>query len=90
MFEESDVVLNTESVSSDILTNPSNPLPMQNSYCDHRNFDSVNMAYDSTKHQMFSPKSLVSFSNKSGPIKNVFTEPVVRTVQNSQSYPVYK
>jgi hypothetical protein len=27
------------------LTNPSKNLPMQNSYCDHRNFDSVNQCF---------------------------------------------
>jgi hypothetical protein len=45
MFEATDFVLNTKSVPSNIflktfqiITN----LPMQNSYCDHRNFDNVN------------------------------------------------
>ena len=41
MFEETDSMFNTESVAS--LTNSlKTQLPMQNFYCDHRNFDSVN------------------------------------------------
>jgi hypothetical protein len=40
MFEETQV-LNTESVPSNISCKSYANLPMQNSYCDHRNFDSV-------------------------------------------------
>ena len=44
MFEETDLVINTESISSNsFLTNPSKPrIYLQNSYCDYRDFDSVN------------------------------------------------
>jgi hypothetical protein len=44
MFEETDSVLNTKPVPSNISYKSfgTKNLPMQNSYCDHRNFDSVN------------------------------------------------
>jgi hypothetical protein len=43
MFEETDLLLNTESISSNISYKSFKTynLPMQNSYCDHRIFDSV-------------------------------------------------
>ena len=43
MFEVTDLMLNTESVPSNISYKSfkTKNLPMQNSYCDHRNFDSV-------------------------------------------------
>jgi hypothetical protein len=46
MFEQTDLMLNTDSVSSNISYKffKTQNLPMQNSYCDHRNFDSVNQA----------------------------------------------
>jgi hypothetical protein len=45
MLEGTDLMFNTESVSSNISYKPSNyNLPMQNSYCDHRNFNIVNQA----------------------------------------------
>jgi hypothetical protein len=45
MIEGIDSVFNNESVSSDISYKSFKTynLPMQNSYCDHRNFDSVNL-----------------------------------------------
>ena len=47
MFEETDSLFNTESVPSNISYKSfkTQNLPMQNSYCDHRNFDSGNQAY---------------------------------------------
>jgi hypothetical protein len=44
MFEGTDSVFDTESVPSNISYKSFETynLPMQNSYCDHRNFDSVN------------------------------------------------
>ena len=42
MFEQTDVMLNTESVPLNISYKFFKNLPMQNSYCGHRNFDSVN------------------------------------------------
>jgi hypothetical protein len=46
MFEETDLQVNTESAPSNISYKSFNilNLPMQNSYCDHRNFDIVNQA----------------------------------------------
>jgi hypothetical protein len=46
MFERFGLVLNTKSVSSNISYKSFKTynLPMQNSYCDHRNFDNVNQA----------------------------------------------
>ena len=46
MFEGADSVLNTESFPSKISYNyfKTYNLPLQNSYCDHRNFDSVNQS----------------------------------------------
>ena len=44
MFEETDSSFNTNSVPSNISYKSFKTynLPLQNSYCDHRNFDSVN------------------------------------------------
>ena len=42
MFERTISVFNTESVPSNISYKSFKTLPMQNFYCDHRNFDSVN------------------------------------------------
>ena len=44
VFKGTDSVVNTESFSSNISYQffKTENLPMQNSYCDHRNFDSVN------------------------------------------------
>ena len=44
MFEETDLMLNTNSVPTNISYKFFKTLPMQNSYCDYRNFDSVNEA----------------------------------------------
>jgi hypothetical protein len=46
--------LNSESVSSNISYKSFKiyNLPMQNSYCDHRNFDSVNQAEGMVKHRI--------------------------------------
>jgi hypothetical protein len=48
MFEETDSVLNTESFSSNISYKSFKTynLAKQNSYCDHRNFGSVNLALE--------------------------------------------
>jgi hypothetical protein len=45
MFEETESVLNTKSVALNILQNLEFT-HVQNSYCDHRNFDSVNQPLD--------------------------------------------
>jgi hypothetical protein len=51
MFEETDSVLNIKLVPSNISYKSFKKLlPMQNSYCDHRNFDSVNQAYEWQDH----------------------------------------
>ena len=46
MFEETDSVLNIEPVPSNVSYKSfkTQNLPMQNSYCDHRNFDSVDQS----------------------------------------------
>jgi hypothetical protein len=55
MFEQTDFMLNTKSVSSNISYKSFKilNLPMQNSYCDHRNFDSVNQLLDKTLYYSF-------------------------------------
>jgi hypothetical protein len=42
MFDETDSLLNIKSATSNISYKSFKTLPMQTSYCDHRNFDSVN------------------------------------------------
>jgi hypothetical protein len=49
MFDGTDA-LNTESVPSKISYKSFKTLPMQNSYCDHRNFDSVNQPLCRLQH----------------------------------------
>jgi hypothetical protein len=44
MFEETNLVVNIESVCSNISYKSFKTLPVQNSYCDHRNFDIVKQA----------------------------------------------
>ena len=44
MFKQTDVMFNTESIPLNISYKLFKNLPMQNSYCGHRNFDSVNQA----------------------------------------------
>ena len=41
------LILNTESSNISYKSFEPYNLPMQNSYCDHRNFDRVNQSYDS-------------------------------------------
>jgi hypothetical protein len=47
MFEETVSLLNTESVASNISYKSfkTKNFPTQNFYCDHRNFERVNLAY---------------------------------------------
>jgi hypothetical protein len=45
MFEETDSVFTSKLVPSNISYKSFKTLPMQNSYCDHRNFDSVKPAF---------------------------------------------
>ena len=47
MFEGTDLLFNTKPVCSNIpyQSFKTQNLPVQNSYCDHRNFDGVNQPY---------------------------------------------
>jgi hypothetical protein len=61
MFEGTDLVLNTESVPSNISYKSFKTwnLPMQNYYCDHRNFGSGNQA-------ILVPRALLTRGQRSG------------------------
>jgi hypothetical protein len=50
MFDETDSLLNIKSATSNISYKSFKTLPMQTSYCDHRNFDSVNQVLKKEFH----------------------------------------
>ena len=65
MFEvQPTPVFNTKSVPPNVSYKPFKNAPMKNSYCDHRNFDSVN--------QLLAGEIISFWENLSGLLKPVF------------------